>query len=140
LVLRELQGVGRKAGLAPFEIIEGVVLTDGEWSSMNVSSESKENGRREEKYGANGDDRVCLHQLRSWRGGRLCLFIKLRLMRFMGRQNSAVKLILRCTIREAFRSVNSWGICTIDRTLDTNIAIHEVNDSSVTSFNEWVKK
>jgi hypothetical protein len=37
--------VGRKAGLAPFEIIEGVVLTDGEWSSMNVSSESNENGR-----------------------------------------------------------------------------------------------
>ncbi len=30
--------MGRKAGLAPFEIIEGVVLTDGEWSSMNVSS------------------------------------------------------------------------------------------------------
>jgi long-chain acyl-CoA synthetase len=43
LVLRELQSVGRKAGLAPFEIIEGVVLTDGEWSSMNVSSESNQN-------------------------------------------------------------------------------------------------
>jgi long-subunit acyl-CoA synthetase (AMP-forming) len=45
LVLKELQSVGRKAGLAAFEIIEGVVLTDGEWSSMNVSSESNENGR-----------------------------------------------------------------------------------------------
>jgi len=43
LVLKELQSVGRKAGLAPFEIIEGVVLTDGEWSSMNVSSESNQN-------------------------------------------------------------------------------------------------
>lgn len=37
--------MGRKAGLAPFEIIEGVVLTDGEWSSMNVSCDSNENGR-----------------------------------------------------------------------------------------------
>ncbi|PMD47770.1 acetyl-CoA synthetase-like protein [Hyaloscypha variabilis F] len=35
LVLKELQTVGRKAGLAPFEIIEGVVLSDEEWSSQN---------------------------------------------------------------------------------------------------------
>ncbi len=37
LVLKELQITGKKAGLAPFEIIEGVVLTDSEWSSQNVS-------------------------------------------------------------------------------------------------------
>jgi long-chain acyl-CoA synthetase len=35
LVLKELQSVGRKAGLAPFEIIEGVVLAEEEWSSLN---------------------------------------------------------------------------------------------------------
>jgi long-chain acyl-CoA synthetase len=35
LVLKDLQGVGKKAGLAPFEIIEGVVLADEEWSSQN---------------------------------------------------------------------------------------------------------
>jgi len=35
LVLKELQSVGKKAGLAPFEIIEGVVLGDEEWSSLN---------------------------------------------------------------------------------------------------------
>ena len=35
LVLEELQSVGRKAGLAPFEIIEGVVLAEEEWSSLN---------------------------------------------------------------------------------------------------------
>jgi long-chain acyl-CoA synthetase len=34
-VLKDLQTVGRKAGLAPFEIIEGVVLSDAEWSSQN---------------------------------------------------------------------------------------------------------
>jgi long-chain acyl-CoA synthetase len=35
LVLNELQNVGRKAGLAPFEVIEGLVLADEEWSSQN---------------------------------------------------------------------------------------------------------
>jgi long-chain acyl-CoA synthetase len=35
LVLKELQTIGKKAGLAPFEIIEGVVLSDEEWSSQN---------------------------------------------------------------------------------------------------------
>jgi len=38
LLLKELQGTGRKAGLAGFEIIEGVVLTDSEWTPQNVSS------------------------------------------------------------------------------------------------------
>jgi long-chain acyl-CoA synthetase len=38
LLLQELQGTGRKAGLAGFEIIEGVVLTDSEWTPQNVSS------------------------------------------------------------------------------------------------------
>lgn len=37
LVLRDLQAVGKKAGLAPFEIVEAIVLTDEEWSSHNVS-------------------------------------------------------------------------------------------------------
>jgi long-chain acyl-CoA synthetase len=36
LVLKDLQNTGRKAGLAPFEIIEGIVLTDSEWTSQNV--------------------------------------------------------------------------------------------------------
>jgi long-chain acyl-CoA synthetase len=38
LLVKELQGTGRKAGLAGFEIIEGVVLTDSEWTPQNVSS------------------------------------------------------------------------------------------------------
>tara|TARA_R110002060_G_scaffold24866_7_gene33884 strand:- start:228 stop:566 length:339 start_codon:yes stop_codon:yes gene_type:complete len=36
-VLRELQSTGRKAGLAAFEILDGVVLTDSEWTPQNVS-------------------------------------------------------------------------------------------------------
>ena len=36
-VLRELQSTGRKAGLAAFEILDGVVLTDAEWTPQNVS-------------------------------------------------------------------------------------------------------
>ncbi|KAL2060881.1 hypothetical protein VTL71DRAFT_8933 [Oculimacula yallundae] len=35
LVLRELQSTGRKAGLAAFEILDGVVLTDAEWTPQN---------------------------------------------------------------------------------------------------------
>ncbi|CZS97197.1 probable long-chain-fatty-acid-CoA ligase [Rhynchosporium agropyri] len=35
LVLRELQDTGRKAGLAPFQILDGVVLTDAEWTPQN---------------------------------------------------------------------------------------------------------
>ena len=34
-MLKDLQSVGKKAGLAPFEIIEGVVLSDSEWTSQN---------------------------------------------------------------------------------------------------------
>lgn len=37
LVLKELQSTGKKAGLAPFEILEAVVLTDAEWTPLNVS-------------------------------------------------------------------------------------------------------
>jgi hypothetical protein len=37
LLLKELQATGRKAGLAGFEIIEGLVLTDLEWTPQNVS-------------------------------------------------------------------------------------------------------
>jgi len=35
LVLRELQKTGMAAGLASFEILEGVVLTDLEWTPQN---------------------------------------------------------------------------------------------------------
>ncbi|KAH8646996.1 long-chain-fatty-acid-CoA ligase-like protein [Tricladium varicosporioides] len=34
-LLKELQATARKAGLAPFEVVEGVVLTDFEWTNMN---------------------------------------------------------------------------------------------------------
>lgn len=34
-VLKQLQDAGRKGGLAPFEIIEGVVLADEEWTPQN---------------------------------------------------------------------------------------------------------
>ena len=37
VVLKEMQDVGRKGGLASFEIIDGVVLTDEEWTPQNVS-------------------------------------------------------------------------------------------------------
>jgi long-chain acyl-CoA synthetase len=40
LVLKELQNTGRKADLAHFEIIEGVILTDSEWTPQNVSEDS----------------------------------------------------------------------------------------------------
>lgn len=36
-VLKELQGAGRAGGLAGIEIIEGVVLSDEEWTPQNVS-------------------------------------------------------------------------------------------------------
>ena len=37
LVLKELQAAGKAGGLSGIEIIEGVVLTDEEWTSANVS-------------------------------------------------------------------------------------------------------
>jgi long-chain acyl-CoA synthetase len=37
LVLKQLQDVGRKGGLAGIEIIEGVALADEEWTPANVS-------------------------------------------------------------------------------------------------------
>ena len=40
LVLKEMQSVGKKGGLAPFEIINGVVLADEEWTPQNVSCNS----------------------------------------------------------------------------------------------------
>ena len=36
-VLKQLQSAGQKGGLAGFEIIEGVVLADEEWTPQNVS-------------------------------------------------------------------------------------------------------
>ncbi|KAI9055012.1 hypothetical protein LZ554_002153 [Drepanopeziza brunnea f. sp. 'monogermtubi'] len=35
LVLKELQATGKKAGLAGFEILDGIVLTDAEWTPLN---------------------------------------------------------------------------------------------------------
>ena len=37
-VVKEMQNVGRRGGLASFEIIDGVVLTDEEWTPQNVSN------------------------------------------------------------------------------------------------------
>ena len=37
IVLQEMQGVGKKGGLQGIEIIEGVVLSDEEWTPQNVS-------------------------------------------------------------------------------------------------------
>ena len=36
-VLKQLQEAGQKGGLASFEMIEGVVLADEEWTPQNVS-------------------------------------------------------------------------------------------------------
>jgi long-chain acyl-CoA synthetase len=36
-VLKQLQAVGRKAGLAGIEVITGVVLADEEWTPQNVN-------------------------------------------------------------------------------------------------------
>ena len=36
-VLKQVQDVGRKAGLASMEIVVGVVLSDEEWTPANVS-------------------------------------------------------------------------------------------------------
>lgn len=36
-VLKQLQAAGREGGLAPFEIIDGVVMADEEWTPQNVS-------------------------------------------------------------------------------------------------------
>ena len=38
IVLKELQGAGRRGGLAGIEIIDGVVLADEEWTTANVST------------------------------------------------------------------------------------------------------
>jgi hypothetical protein len=36
-VLKEMQAAGKSAGFAPFEILEGVALTDDEWTPQSVS-------------------------------------------------------------------------------------------------------
>lgn len=36
-VLKQMQAVGKRAGLAGMEIIQGVVLADEEWTPVNVS-------------------------------------------------------------------------------------------------------
>lgn len=38
-VLKEMQSAGKKGGLAPFEMLAGVVLSDEEWTPQNVSTE-----------------------------------------------------------------------------------------------------
>lgn len=40
IILRDMQNVGKSAGLRGFEIIEGVVLSDEEWTPQNVSHTS----------------------------------------------------------------------------------------------------
>ncbi len=40
LLLANLQATGRKAGLTSFEIVEGVVVSDAEWTTQNVSAMS----------------------------------------------------------------------------------------------------
>lgn len=39
-ILKDLQAVGKKAGLANIETIVGVVVADEEWTAVNVSSVS----------------------------------------------------------------------------------------------------
>ena len=41
VVLKQLQAAGQKGGLCGFEIIEGVVLADEEWTPQNVSSSTE---------------------------------------------------------------------------------------------------
>lgn len=53
-VLRQLQGIGRKAGFKGIEIIVGVVLAEEEWTPVNglVTATNKLMRRKlEEKYG-----------------------------------------------------------------------------------------
>ena len=38
IVLKDLQNAGKQGGLSGIEIISGVVITDEEWTSANVSS------------------------------------------------------------------------------------------------------
>lgn len=38
IVLKEMQAAGRGGGLAGMEIIDGVVMSDEEWNSANVST------------------------------------------------------------------------------------------------------
>jgi len=45
VVLRELQGTGRKAKLADFEIVEGLILTERDWTVENVRLYSDNNFR-----------------------------------------------------------------------------------------------
>ncbi|KAA8574813.1 hypothetical protein EYC84_004060 [Monilinia fructicola] len=57
-VLRQMQAVGKKAGLAGMEIIQGVVLADEEWTTMNklVTATTKLNRKAIfEKYRKNID-------------------------------------------------------------------------------------
>ena len=42
VVLKDLQATGKRAGLAGIEIIDGVVMTDEEWTPQSVSSRSTE--------------------------------------------------------------------------------------------------
>ena len=45
-VLKQMQAVGKKAGLAGIEMIVGVVLADEEWTPQNVSDPLTSRGRR----------------------------------------------------------------------------------------------
>ena len=37
-ILKEMQAVGKRSGLASMEIISGVILADEEWTPQNVST------------------------------------------------------------------------------------------------------
>ena len=60
IVLREMQAAGRGGGLAGIEIIEGVVMSDEEWNSANVSTlDSRNKVRRPCTYQLAGFDNSC---------------------------------------------------------------------------------
>ena len=60
IVLKEMQTAGRSGGLTGCEIIDGVVMSDEEWNSANVSTLiSRSNLRRPFTYKLVGFDYSC---------------------------------------------------------------------------------
>ena len=59
IVLKEMQAAGRGGGLAGIEIIDGVVMSDEEWNSANVSTQSRSEVRRPCTYTLVGFDDSC---------------------------------------------------------------------------------
>lgn len=73
VVLKELQGTGRKAKLAGFEIVEGIILTERDWTVENVRFYSNSDFR--DSF-TNTYDRACSHQHKRFVGGKLWSFIR----------------------------------------------------------------